>query len=759
MPRLTPSFSYIASGSSHRLFPLALFVSASLYGFQAFSVKSYGAAGNGVVAADCSITSGSDNLTCPVGQFSPASVGSVIAVYEAGAKIHGFVQPLSTRITAFIDARNVLLSSSAINTASPASRTVWGTDDTKSLQQALDSIASAAGSGGELYFPPGIYLTRGLKLPCSTIGTFAGGVCTKSYNNIWLHGAGQDATTLENWDVATSYATSPGLVWLGGSSETPFLESTNNRLSNIIISDLTLHQVTHSTESLKIITSKATDNVEIRNTHITGGSYEGIVMSGAGRGQRWLVHDNFADNVGLGGPAYSSYLAAWNLTGEQWTAENNFATNVGQCAEIGTNRVVLRNNVCTSSPPNSVAVNIGSNGAGAYDIEVSNNFIFQFGNCIVAANGLGPLNRLYIQSNICIDAGSIHVQSGQETVIYNDGQLLDTTIHGRSFLDRNIQIFSAPLVSPAIGIGAYNTSQSGLEGISITNHRIYFTHAYCQGETGPRRICSLDSDCGSHMCRLMSHVLVVSGFQGGGDRWKPALKYKQGDVVVPDVSNGFYYRCIAAGTSREVEPVWPTEAGSSVTDGEILWVNKGISPTVTVSNMRVSGPFGIRTIGEEFKLEQTRRENVRVDFVMSNFPWTVKANNYEQAETFEELVPANQFYGDADRVADAMPLAGRYDLGTQIHRLNPNARDRGWLVTRAGYAAPVWKQNTAYAFGTYVTPVDDNGYFYMQIVGSGCASSRAEPDWPKTSGDPVNDGTCTWKLGGQAVRFGSLPNE
>jgi pectate lyase-like protein len=723
---------------------------------QSFSVQSYGAVGNGQVATDCSMLAGSANLTCGSAHFTSSDAGSVIGVYGAGPTTNGYVQPLSTTIVRVIGSNSATLSAIAGNSVSPSPRTVWGTDDTANLQRAVDATASTAGSGGELYFPAGTYLTHGLKLPCSTVGTFAAGVCTKSYNNIWLHGAGQDVTVLENWDISTSYAAYAGLVWLGGESETPFVEPTNSRLSNITISDMTLHQVTNSTQSLKIVTSKATDTVEIRSVHITGGSYEGIVMGGAGRSQRWWVHDNVADNVGLSGPAYTSYLSAWNIAGENWIVENNTASNIGQCAEIGTDAGVVRNNMCKSSPPNGVAINVGSDGAGAYDLVISGNQITNFGNCIIAANGNGPLDRLYVYKNTCVDAGAIVLLSGQETVNYNDGQALDTTIHGWSLFDENIQIFNAPLVSEAIGVGGHGLPQTGLESVSITNHQVFFTHSFCLGGSQAGNICNLAADCDSHLCQLTSHVVVVSGFEGGGNRWRPSTPYNQGDVTVPDISNGFYYRCTTAGTSGAVEPIWAAQINSSVTDGGVVWVNKGTSPVVTISNLKIMGPTGAIGSGREFTIDQARRENIVVNSAVANFPWTVTPNNDNQAETFEDMVPPNQVYGDTNRFSNSIPTLGRYDLGTQINNTSPISSPPGWTVTRAGHAAPVWMNGTAYGFGMLVVPIADNGHFYMQIADAGCTSSGIEPIWPTTSGGIINDGACTWIEGGQAVQFTPL---
>ena len=87
-------------------------------------------------------------------------------------------------------------------------------------------------------------ISRGVfSLPCAKVGNFAAGSCTQTHNNICIRGAGRDVTALENSDIATSDFTYPGLISLGRRSEVPTVEAGNDRLSNVIVSGFTLHQV------------------------------------------------------------------------------------------------------------------------------------------------------------------------------------------------------------------------------------------------------------------------------------------------------------------------------------------------------------------------------------------------------------------------------------------------------------------------------------------------------------------------------------
>lgn len=56
------------------------------------------------------------------------------------------------------------------------------------------------------------------------------------------------------------------------------------------------------------------------------------------------------------------------------------------------------------------------------------------------------------------------------------------------------------------------------------------------------------------------------------DAWAASTVYALDSAVRPSVDrNGFTYQCTTAGTSGVSEPVWPTTAGQTVTDGTACW--------------------------------------------------------------------------------------------------------------------------------------------------------------------------------------------
>lgn len=87
--------------------------------------------------------------------------------------------------------------------------------------------------------------------------------------------------------------------------------------------------------------------------------------------------------------------------------------------------------------------------------------------------------------------------------------------------------------------------------------------------------------------------------------WKAATAYTLTAVVVPTTFGGFTWKCITAGTSAGVEPVWPVDPNMTPTivDGGVTWsVGTGFRQAMSsgldtlVSAFAVANPTIIRSV-------------------------------------------------------------------------------------------------------------------------------------------------------------------
>lgn len=69
-------------------------------------------------------------------------------------------------------------------------------------------------------------------------------------------------------------------------------------------------------------------------------------------------------------------------------------------------------------------------------------------------------------------------------------------------------------------------------------------------------------------------------------KWAVNTAYALTAMVVPTTPNGWIYRAVVAGTSHaSTQPVWPTTAGTTITDGTVTWRN--FSTDAVLTNLRV----------------------------------------------------------------------------------------------------------------------------------------------------------------------------
>jgi hypothetical protein len=384
--------------------------------------------------------------------------------------------------------------------------TVWGTDNTAVLQAAVD--AAGAKGGAKIAVPAGLYLTKGVNLPCSQIGNFtAGGYyhCAIAYNNITFAGDGAEKTIWENWDTTTAYSgtadSSAGAAHLVGISATgdydPVGASTpKGPVKNLEIYGLTLHQIKYPTNPIKVIADWAADDVRIHHTTITGFSYECVYQGGKSR--RWDVHDNYLTQCGLAGPANFTSTSALNESGSESTFHHNHVEDSGQCIEGAGHDNTFYGNTCDMRGPDVAGAspiewaNLTSGTYGLWRWTLTNNRIIG-GHGAAVENVLGIFRDVTIDDNTFIDdLGGVTIGSGKETNNVAYGPQTDSP-HGLTVVKNNTWTYTGAQ-SPSGTLFAVNGNQKPyLENVIFDHNQVTYKTGFCS--TPPHTFCARTADC------------------------------------------------------------------------------------------------------------------------------------------------------------------------------------------------------------------------------------------------------------------------
>lgn len=78
------------------------------------------------------------------------------------------------------------------------------------------------------------------------------------------------------------------------------------------------------------------------------------------------------------------------------------------------------------------------------------------------------------------------------------------------------------------------------------------------------------------------------------DIWAASTIYTISQYRVPTVSNGHLYVVSTAGTSGASQPVWPTASGATVTDGTVVWTERGQYLYTPTFDLRAAAAEGWR---------------------------------------------------------------------------------------------------------------------------------------------------------------------
>lgn len=721
--------------------------------------------------SDCSMTSNSVVLTCSTSApFTPADVGKVIAVYGAGASRAGYIVPLATTIASYQSASRVTLAAAASTAVTASEHVVWGTNDDAALQAAVDALADRG--GGVLTSPLGTCLTHGVVLPCADIGNFSGAGyvnCTRSYNGIHIRGVSRHGSRWENWDPATNVNVLSGhaaLIALGFGAEIPGSSggAPPGRLRDIEISHLSFWEVKHNTPGVfqGAITTYAVDGLTVHDTDAYSHDSPCYQAGGGAKTVNVSMHHNVARLCGLGGPFGSGTTGAFTSDAAFINMSDNVIRQSGQCFELGGHDVVVRGNDCDgeNGTTNPLSINLSSSSMGAWNVSIQHNR-FANHNSGGFENVLGKMSNIEVAGNQFTDHGTLGLGGGKETNNVVEG-IQPTSVHGASSVTGNTFTFTGKKAPGTVFQVVGNTPV--MESWVIDRNVLSYRTAMCSA--APYAACRVHGDCGSGACVVPSSVLSLSS-DFGGPRWAPSRVQSVGDWAVPVVWNGLIYRCTKAGTTGTAEPAWPTGNGATASDGSAVWTMYGAHPQVQLSNLTLTGPIGaapFNEVGTEIQV-MGQRPALTLRNITSPYAFRVSGSPTAGTGTGDQVSGIGGPFDDrtaqwASRTDDASPSRhGYYAAGTTIRKRLPSSGSggEGWLVTRAGYAAPAWVARAAHAFGDFATATTDNAHFFRITSTSACASGSSEPSWNTGTGATTSDGTCRWGEAGTSALFTPRP--
>ena len=277
------------------------------------NVRDFGARGDCRRVKDGSMKQGSEVLTSATATFQPEDVGKPIYVLGAGSAkfpeigtVNG--APLSSSIVAVTDEHTVRLKDAATQEVSGAA-VAWGTDDSKAIQSAIDSLSE---TGGTVFFPPGMYCVvyqggPGLNVGASNIRLQGSGVGSAIFNSTVIFKAKvkDGRTVTEQGGVPVLYVGTPAReienvevdhLWLGDNGgqydfkmwgpHGPAVLGTAGKIDRVHFHDV----VIETSFLCGVGMNSQTDGFTIDHVTVRSSGEHGFYL--AGTGSHGEVHDN-----------------------------------------------------------------------------------------------------------------------------------------------------------------------------------------------------------------------------------------------------------------------------------------------------------------------------------------------------------------------------------------------------------------------------------------------------------------------------------
>jgi len=122
--------------------------------------------------------------------------------------------------------------------------------------------------------------------------------------------------------------------------------------------------------------------------------------------------------------------------------------------------------------------------------------------------------------------------------------------------------------------------------------------------------------------------------------WTAALVLVVGDLVVPRVRNGHYYRVtVSDGAAGATEPTWPTSSGAAVTADGVTYTEAGSAPWEGTWDLNAAAAEGWRW---------------KAGKVAGNFTFSTDNQSFDRVQVKDACLEMARMYGN--RVVGSIPL-------------------------------------------------------------------------------------------------------
>lgn len=125
----------------------------------------------------------------------------------------------------------------------------------------------------------------------------------------------------------------------------------------------------------------------------------------------------------------------------------------------------------------------------------------------------------------------------------------------------------ANVLIQGVTIAAYNGAFTTLQRVSATVYKI-------------RNLAAIGSGASSTGTSTTTTIPVISTFTQPFPAWATGVTYLSGDMIVPTVANGHYYKCVQGGISAAAQPAFPTGTGQQVAENSpsaVIWQEAGLT--------------------------------------------------------------------------------------------------------------------------------------------------------------------------------------